>query len=76
MPVNRGSKDSISCDGPAFPGDGLIVWALVFADLGQVGATGEGEAERDYIPVATLPVTTRVTPVLRWAAMRAILIFH
>ena len=30
--------------------------------------------EGDYIPVATL--TTRMTPALRWAAMRAILMFH
>ena len=30
----------------------------------------------DYIPIATLPVTTRMTSALRWAAMRAILMFH
>ena len=29
--------------------------------------------EGDYIPMATL--TTRMTPALRWAAMRAILTF-
>ena len=31
---------------------------------------GEGG---DYIPIATL---SRVTPALRWAVMRAILMFH
>ena len=30
--------------------------------------------EDDYIPVAT--VTTRMTPALRWAAMRAVLMSH
>ena len=30
--------------------------------------------EGDYIPIAT--VTTRMTSALRWAAMRAILMFH
>ena len=30
--------------------------------------------EGDYTPVAT--VITRTTPALRWAAMRAILMFH
>ena len=34
---------------------------------------GGGE-ERDYIPIATpYTVITRMTPALRWAAMRAIL---
>ena len=32
--------------------------------------------EVDYIPIATLSVTTRMTPALRWAAMKAILMFH
>ena len=32
--------------------------------------------EGDYIPMAALAVTTRVTPALRWAAMRDILMFH
>ena len=33
--------------------------------------------EGDYIPIATLSgVTTRMIPALRWAAMRAILMFH
>ena len=32
--------------------------------------------EGDYIPIATLSVTTRMTSALRWAAMRAILMFH
>ena len=35
---------------------------------------GGGGGEGDYIPFAT--VTTRMTPALRWAAMRAILMFH
>ena len=30
--------------------------------------------EGDYVPIAT--VTTRMTPALRWAAMRDILMFH
>ena len=29
--------------------------------------------EGDYIPIATL---SRMTPALRWAAMRAVLMFH
>ena len=32
--------------------------------------------EGDYIHTATLSVTTRMTYALRWAAMRAILMFH
>ena len=32
--------------------------------------------EGDYILIATLAVTTRMTSALRWAAMRAILMFH
>ena len=33
--------------------------------------------EGDYIPIAATMVTTRMTPSsLRWAAMRAILMFH
>ena len=31
--------------------------------------------EGDYIPIAALAVTTRMTPALRWAALRAILMF-
>ena len=31
--------------------------------------------EGDYIPIR-YTVTTRMTPALRWAAMRAILLFH
>ena len=31
--------------------------------------------EVNYIPIAT-PVTIRMTPTLRWAAMRTILMFH
>ena len=30
----------------------------------------------DYIPIATLSPLTRMTAALRWAAMRAILMFH
>ena len=32
--------------------------------------------EGDYIPIATLAVTTRMIPALRWVAMRAILMFQ
>ena len=32
--------------------------------------------EGDYIPIATLAATTRMIPALRWAAMRAILMFQ
>ena len=32
--------------------------------------------EGDYIPIATLSPLTRMTAALRWAAMRAILMFH
>ena len=32
--------------------------------------------EGDYIPIATLAVTTRMTPALRWAVKRAILMFQ
>ena len=39
------------------------------------GGVMEVGEERDYIPVTTL-VTTRMTPALRWAVMRAFLIFH
>ena len=42
------------------------------------GEKGEGGmevgGEGDYTPIAT--VTTRMTPALRWAVMRAILMFH
>ena len=41
---------------------------------------GEGGMEMgregDYIQVYRYTVTTRMTPALRWAAMRAILMFH
>ena len=36
----------------------------------------EVEGEGDHIPIATLTVTTRMAPALRWAAMRAILMCH
>ena len=32
--------------------------------------------EGDYIPIATLSITTRMTSALRWAAMTAILMFQ
>ena len=32
--------------------------------------------EGDFIPIATLIVTTRMTSALRWAAMRTILMFQ
>ena len=32
--------------------------------------------EGDYIPIYSYTVTTRMIPALRWAAMRAILMFH
>ena len=38
----------------------------------EVGGGGEG----DYILIATDTVTTRMTSALRWAATRAILMFH
>ena len=46
---------------------------------GEGGGEAKGgmRGEGDYIPVATLsPPTTRMTPALRWTAMRVILIFH
>ena len=42
-------------------------------EMGE-GGTEVGE-EGDYIPLAPL-VTTRLTPALRWAAVRAILMFQ
>ena len=36
---------------------------------------GGGGGEGDYIPIATLP-PPELTPALRWAAMRDILMFH
>ena len=36
----------------------------------------EEAGEGDYIPIATLSVTTRMTSALRRVAMRAILMFH
>ena len=45
---------------------------------GEMGRWGEGgmevKGEGDYIPIAT--VTTTMIPALRWAAMRAILMFQ
>ena len=39
----------------------------------EVGGGGE---EGDSIPIVTLAATTRMTSAFRWAAMRAILMFH
>ena len=39
---------------------------------GDMGGGGGG----DYTPICRYIVTTRMTPALRWAAMRAILVFH
>ena len=36
----------------------------------------EVREEGDYIPIYRYTVTTTMTPALRWAAMRAILMFH
>ena len=41
--------------------------------MGEGGMEVGGEG--DYIPVV-YTVTTRKTPALRWAEMRAILVFH
>ena len=44
---------------------------------GEKGGKGyRGGGEGDYTPIATDTVTTRMTSALRWAAMRAILMFH
>ena len=40
--------------------------------MGEAGTEVRGEG--DYLPIAT--VTTRMTSALRWAVMRAILMFH
>jgi len=43
--------------------------------MGRRGKGGmEVGEEGDYIPI--IEVTTRMTPALRWPAMRAILMFH
>ena len=39
-----------------------------------MGGGGGGGGKGDYIPIAT--ATTRMTAALRWAAMRAILMFR
>ena len=41
---------------------------------GRKGGMEVGE-DGDYIPIATA-VITRMTPALRWASMRATLMFH
>ena len=45
---------------------------------GERGGEGGMEVggEGNYIPIAIYTVTTRMTFALRWAAMRAILMFH
>ena len=40
------------------------------------GGGGGGGGEGDYVPIATLSSVTRMIPALRWAAMRAILMFQ
>ena len=42
---------------------------------GGKGVWRRGKRET-IIPIATLSVNTRMTPALRWAVMRAILMFH
>ena len=34
------------------------------------------EGDYNYTPIQWYTVTTRMTPALRWAAMRAIVMFH
>ena len=42
-----------------------------------IGMEGEGERRgRLYKPTFRYTVTTRMTPALRWAVMRVILMFH
>ena len=44
---------------------------------GEKGEGGKGrEGRRGRLYTYHYTVTTRMTPVLRWAAMRAILMFH
>ena len=42
-------------------------------EKGRAGGGVEMGGEGDYIPIT---VTTRMTPALRWAAMKAVLMFH
>ena len=44
-------------------------------DREKEGRGMEVGREGDYIPIATMS-PTRMTPALRWAAIRAILMFH
>ena len=44
-------------------------------EVGEGGYGGGGE-EDDYVYTYRYTVTTRMTPALRWAAMRAVLMFH
>ena len=49
----------------------------VYQGRGKVGEGGmEVGEEGDYIPQYGQTVTIRMTPALRWAATRAILMFH
>ena len=43
---------------------------------GEKGARGYGGGERGRLYAYRCTDTTRMTPSLRWAAMRAILMFH
>ena len=43
---------------------------------GEEGARGYGGGGRERLYIYRYTVTTRMTSALRWAAMRAILIFH
>ena len=45
-------------------------------DREKGGGGMEVGEEGDHIPIATLSPLTRMMPVLRWAAMRAILMFQ
>ena len=43
---------------------------------GEKGGRGYGDGRRWKLYTYHYTVTTRMTPALRWAAMRAILMFH
>ena len=45
-------------------------------EKGGGGGVWKWGVEGDYIPIATVTVTTRMIPALRWAAMSAILMFQ
>ena len=56
-------------------GGGEIIYLSLREGKGNGGGGGGGE-EGDSIPIVTLAATTRMTSAFRWAAMRAILMFH